>query len=216
MPDTRTLREQIKAIIDQGNSWEQDNQEIRILAERWADQHSEEPGRATVHSTVTVNLARDGADQGITRLALIAFVAGEESTQWNGSRVNGSGWPGTAWVRYRGHNIDREVTPDGVTIRVAARDHEGGERIATFAGANAEHGMSTNLLAVDDIDQLLDIVIEQHGVPDEGVVVATPVSQDDARRVLDTFAEWTRARPWPIDNPVDTFIADVKDGTVVL
>lgn len=167
-------------------------------------------------STVTIHASREGADQGITRLALLAFVAGEESTQWNGSRVNGSGWPGTAWVRYRGHNIDREVTPDGVTIRVAARDHEGGERIATFAGANAEHGMSTNLLAVDDIDQLLDIVIEQHGVPDEGVVVATPVSQDDARRVLDTFAEWTRARPWPIDNPVDTFIADVKDGTVVL
>lgn len=159
---------------------------------------------------------RPGADQGITRLALLAFVGGRESTLWNGPRGNGSGWPGTAWVRYRGHQIDREVTPDGVIIRTTVRDHEGDERVATFAGVNAEHGMSTNLLAVDDIDQLLDIVIEQHGVPDEGVLVAVPVSPADARRALNTFAEWTRARPWPIDNPVDTFIADVKDGTVVL
>lgn len=155
----------------------------------------------TARSTVTIEQPR-GIDQGVTRLAFRAFVAGLPDTAWNGTDEDGGSGQ---WVRYRGHVIDRESSDDGWVIGVTYTDHNGSTMYGRYPGGD---GADTNTgIHVDqswtsdtmrEIDDLLDAVIAEHGVPGDEIPDAEIVENIDgatARRVLDAWGSWLFVEP---------------------
>lgn len=93
-------------------------------------------------------------DQGISRLQLLAFLRGDHSDAWNGSKD----YP---WVRYRAHQIDRNPTPDGNLFRLTHQDVGHCDRTAGFTCRPDSD--EDALVTVRMIDRIIDAVIAQHG-----------------------------------------------------
>jgi hypothetical protein len=139
------------------------------IHQRVIDAYGVDPDAA--RSTVTITAQPEGIDQGVSRLALRAFVQGLPDRAWNGSDEDGGS---SQWVRYRGHVIDRESSEDGWTVGIMYYDHDNRTMYARFPGGD---GADTNtgihvdqrwtadaILAIDD---LIDDVIAVHGIPSE-------------------------------------------------
>lgn len=120
---------------------------------------------------VTVRATREGDDQGITRLAMLAFIRNLDGP-WNGTD------PGR-WVRYRGHTFTRRPYPvgysTGCALSVMFADHDGHTSAEEFViTANAVQRLG-------EIDDLLDIVFAQYPLEtdeqqdDDGIATYTTV-----------------------------------------
>lgn len=92
-------------------------------------------------------------DQGVTRLQLLAFLRGDHSERWNGTDVQ--------WIRYRAHQVDRETTPDGTTIRLMYVGIRDANETATFEAAPGSDQDAAVTLRI--IDTIIDGAIAHHG-----------------------------------------------------
>lgn len=111
----------------------------------------------TVHiGRIQATLGREADDQGVTRLAMLAFLRGED-----GPWAPGNDARRDRWVRYRAHQIDRHLTLDGNQFTLTYADHTGTTVSQVFT-------VSTSALALlRDLDDLLDVVFEQWPHADE-------------------------------------------------
>jgi hypothetical protein len=120
-------------------------------------------------------------DQGVTRLAMIAFLRGDDGP-WDGVASSRA-----RWVRYRAHTIDRQQTPDGNLFQMTYANHLGDRLAESFTLRTSP------LVVLRDLDDLLDVVFEQWPhVDDTEPRTWTPsiddhLTLDDALRSLDAF-----------------------------
>lgn len=116
----------------------------------------------TVHVHPVID---DGIDQGASRLALLAFLRGDDDIPQihrMSAAPNAS-----AWIRYRDHQIDREPSDDGFILRVMYQGHDGNGRNALFNVDTAEmfvnDASDAHVLDVlRDLDMLIDLVRAEH------------------------------------------------------
>lgn len=107
------------------------------------------------NKTLALEVAAHDAliDQGITRLQLLSFLRGEHSARWNGTDLQ--------WVRYRGHQVDRECSPDATIIRLMYTSHHTGTDTATIEAVPGSDVDAATALRV--IDTIIDAAIAHHG-----------------------------------------------------